>query len=312
MGPASRGNVARARPSAAFALALLFMLVGGGTASRASPPDLTPVPAVLGLTQALEERQIVALGEIHGSSEEHELVVALLRDLIAGDKPPAVVVEFGSGRYQAVMAAYLSGEPVPLSQVRAAWEQTTQRGTAVWLDPIYADFFRTIRELNAGLARERQIVVYLGDPPIDWSKIRNCPSKGVPGRRCLDYWLGRRDRYFASRTIQAFRTGRQVLMIAGNAHFAHERTPAPSADTVTLVERGTGASVFVVWPFGGFPAARALETQIEAWPHGSLARMTSSTLASLTMAQLFGPPPPDRRALGRQRFGDRYDAVLRL
>ena len=49
--------------------------------------------------------------------------------------------------------------------------------------PIYEDFVRAVRAVNASVPRERQLRVLLGDLPVDWDAARRNPPK--PGERRL-------------------------------------------------------------------------------------------------------------------------------
>jgi hypothetical protein len=75
-----------------------------------------------------------------------------------------IVVESGNGRHLAMMDRYISGEDVPEKELRMAWLETTQPNP-VWGRDIYADMFRTFREINQNLPKAKQLCVLLGDTP---------------------------------------------------------------------------------------------------------------------------------------------------
>lgn len=62
------------------------------------------------------------------------------------------------------------GEDVPLSALRQVWENHTVPGALVPSTTI-PEVYRTVREINSSLPRERQLRVLLGDPPIDWDAV---------------------------------------------------------------------------------------------------------------------------------------------
>ena len=177
-------------------LALALLLFAPAVAAAAIPPgpDPTPVDAYAGVLRQFGQRPLVAFLETHGSAQQH----GFLRELVSRpDFDADVVVEFGSARYQVTIDRYVRGERVPLSSLSRVWRRTTQ-DSGVWNDPIYAQFFRVVRAANLKRAPERRIRVLLGDPPIDWRRIktRSCPRRPRPS--CLEYWIGRRGEHFAS------------------------------------------------------------------------------------------------------------------
>ena len=120
-----------------------------------------PPRAVSKLLESFEMHPIVALGEgLHGNEQSHAFRLALIRDprfpLVVND----VVVEFGTSRYQHVMDAFVRGEDVSATELRNAWRDSTQAGP-IWDVPIYEEFFRTVRTVNAGLPKDRRLRVLL-------------------------------------------------------------------------------------------------------------------------------------------------------
>ncbi|ULQ55200.1 hypothetical protein KJS94_11160 [Flavihumibacter rivuli] len=117
-----------------------------------------------------KNRDIVAIDEGHHQSKVfHEFLQVLIAHRDFPRRVNDVVVEFGNARYQPVMDDYLAGKLVPDTLLAACWRETTQ--VLVWDNPVYAGFFKSIRDLNKGLPANRRIRVLLGDPPIDWTKV---------------------------------------------------------------------------------------------------------------------------------------------
>ena len=81
-----------------------------------------------------------------------------------------IVVEFGNARYQAIIDRFVAGEDVPHPELQKVWQNTTQ-AHPVWDSPIYEEFFRAVRAVNATLPTERRLRVLLGDVPIDWDRV---------------------------------------------------------------------------------------------------------------------------------------------
>ena len=74
-----------------------------------------------------------------------------------------------NARYQTVMDRFVAGEDVADVDLRRVWQDTTA-ATTIWDVPIYEEFFRAVRAVNATLRPERRLRVLLGDPPIDWNE----------------------------------------------------------------------------------------------------------------------------------------------
>lgn len=102
----------------------------------------------------------------HGNEQGHAFRLALIRDRRFAASVNDIVVEFGSARYQDLMDRFVNGGDVPAQELRRAWQDTTVT-TAVWDRPIYEEFFRAVRDVNAALPPGRRLRVLLGDAPID-------------------------------------------------------------------------------------------------------------------------------------------------
>ena len=130
---------------------------------------VAPIPAIL---DAFHHHRVVALDECdHGSEQSHAFRLELIRDTRFASRVQDIVVEFGNARYQDVMDRFVRGDEVPDHVLRQVWQNTTN-ATPVWDVPIYEEFFRAVREVNAPRPRARQVRVLLGDPPIDWDRVR--------------------------------------------------------------------------------------------------------------------------------------------
>jgi hypothetical protein len=69
------------------------------------------------------------------------------------------------------MDRFTRGEDVPNDTLRQVWQNTTQPHP-LWDVPIYEEFFRAVRAVNQSLPNDRQLRVVLGDPPIDWDRLK--------------------------------------------------------------------------------------------------------------------------------------------
>ena len=145
--------------------ALLVLLFASPSNVYAQTTPAKPIDPIAGIIDAFKTHDVVALGEgSHGNEQGAAFRTKLYRDPRFQAVVNDIVVESGNGRYQAMMDRYIAGETVPEKELRMAWLETTQP-TDVWDSDIYADMFRTIREINQKLPREKQLRVLLGDTP---------------------------------------------------------------------------------------------------------------------------------------------------
>ena len=278
---------------------LCVLLVIQAACSRSA----TRVDGISGVLDAFRSHQIVALGEgLHGNNQAHAFRLALIRDprfpAVAND----VVVEFGSARYQAVMDGFVSGADVPYAQLRKAWQDTTNP-TPIWDTPIYEEFFRAVRDVNASLPTERKLRVLLGEPPIEWESVRTHDD--------LMPWMGRRGTHVADllqREVLARK--RRALVIYGDAHFRRYSkwvgiNGSAPLTTLNLIER-QGTRAFSIWTNTTVELER-LQPDIAAWPIPSLTIVRGTRLGELGFYYFAGMEtnPPTK-------MQEQYDAVLYL
>src|SRR5207302_5537757 len=136
------------------------------------PKPAIPLDPVAAIVDAFQSHPVVALGnvEFRGNQQSHDFQLQLIRDARFAAVANDILVEFGNSRYQDIVDRFVSGEDVPYASLRGVWQNTTQIEYE-WDLPIYEDFFRAVRAVNASLPRSRQLRVLLGDPPIDWGKV---------------------------------------------------------------------------------------------------------------------------------------------
>ncbi|HWP53852.1 MAG TPA: hypothetical protein VN476_06920 [Pyrinomonadaceae bacterium] len=138
----------------------------------AAPPNLhlpdesTGIDAIARtLISAFDQADIVALGEWHGRIRlDSDLRIALVRHPDFAKKVRSIVVEFGSTTEQSTLDRYIRGENVSGTQLEQVWKTTTQAPNGIWDQPIYADFFAAVRDVNSKLPADARIRVFGGDP----------------------------------------------------------------------------------------------------------------------------------------------------
>ena len=133
-------------------------------APNARVPD--EAAGIDGITQALitvfDRFDVLALGEAHGKQLDSALQIALVRHPDFAKKVHSIVVEFGSTTEQSTLDRYTRGENISLAQLAQVWKTTVS--PQVWENPIYANFFAAVRDVNAKQPAEARIRVFGGDP----------------------------------------------------------------------------------------------------------------------------------------------------
>jgi hypothetical protein len=307
-----------ARSAGALLAALLFLLPVFPSAGFAQAAAAKPLDPIAGIVDAFKTHDVVALGEgEHGNEQGAAFRAKLYRDPRFQAVVNDIVVESGNGRYQAMMDRYIAGEAVPEKELRMAWLETTQP-TDVWDSDIYADMFRTIREINQNLPKAKQLRVLLGDTPY--------PSDPAnPGAR-----KGRSDTFPAElieREVIAKK--RKALIVYGQMHFLRRIPPPmpnqPAGTIIGLLETA-GVKVFSVWTFTALGAdLSTLQADITTWKKPSLTLIKNTPLGTAPFTFYYpkdsgmtmrpGPNGPIMVDLGEAIGGEmqeQFDAVLYL
>lgn len=257
--------------------ALAFLAAG---ATEVTPP----LDAIATILDAFRTHAVVALDEPHGDEQSHAFRLSLIRDPRFAAVVNDILVEFGNSRYQAVMDRFVSGERVPDEELRRVWQDTTQVHT-IWDRPIYEEFFRAVRTLNAALPPDRRLRVLLGDPPIDWDAIRTeedlrSARKALPDRSThpADILIN-----------ESLAKGRRSLVVYGALHLIRQN--ATGANLMERVETGGGTRAFIVLSAYDLDA---LGVNHQEWPHPSLALPAGTSLANQLDAVLYLGPKSSR------------------
>ena len=272
----------------AVAVALCAQLFGTGVAEtrQASQPTPTrpavPIDPIVGILDAFKSHSLVALGEgRHGNEQGHQFRLALLREPRFAAIVQDIVVEFGSARHQPAMDRFIQGGQVSDQELRSAWQDTTQPHS-IWDRPIYEEFFRAVRTLNGSLPRERRVRVLLGDPPLDWNRVR---SEDDYNKLVSD----NRNRYpFGVIQREIIAKKRRALIIYGDMHFVRRHAlynydVAAALDgnsIVALLQRHEpGSRVFTIWT-NTTADLQQLQSDVSAWPKPALALLRGTVLGA--------------------------------
>jgi hypothetical protein len=117
------------------------------------------------LIAAFDQADIVALGEWHGRIKlDSDLRIAMVRHPDFPKKVRSIVVECGSTTEQPTLDRYIRGENVSRAQLEQVWRTTNETTNGFCDQPIYADFFAAVRDVNSKLPADARIRVLGGHP----------------------------------------------------------------------------------------------------------------------------------------------------
>ncbi|HJT42932.1 MAG TPA: hypothetical protein VJ750_05465 [Rhizomicrobium sp.] len=316
-----------------FLTATLFAACPFAKAQQSAGPSKPPTvsPAIDGILAAFQSHALVGIGDKHSLTQQLDFYGALVRDPRFAQQVGNVVVEFGGAAHQDIIDRYVAGDPVPYTELRKVWTDVVG-----WVPTVqglgYINFYAQVRAANLALAPDKRIRVWLGEPQIDWSKIKT--------RGDWQRVAGFRDVHAAQIIVQdILEKHRKALVIYGTGHFG---APIESMEQMqrrkaamdkklgfdtplqfgvqTLVEQKFPNAFFVVIPYDGFldPAcAKTFEKNKQSWPVPALASPVrgSSLEAELQVPGCrvvplpTGAPPPDLTAAEWQRMSDKNDRL---
>ena len=288
--------------------------------AHAERPKATAIDAIAGITGAFADHPLVAVGEDHGDVAVHDLLRRLVSDPRFSRVVDDIVIEAGSARHQRVIDRFVAGKRVSRRALTATWRDSIGGGAlGTWDAPIYEKFLRAIRQVNRERPADERLRVLLGDPPVEWEKVRT--------REQLHRWADQRDSHYATVVDeQVMRKGRRALLIAGMFHF-HRDAKAPARSVLQHVEEKHPGKVFHVTlptfdPAGDYGAAFDYARSFGA---GSLVALDGTDLGALRPprppqapqppteeenAEAWLIPDPARRGLSSNAyptsFGDRW------
>jgi hypothetical protein len=288
-----------------------------GQAGEKLAVTIEPVGAIL---DAFRAHPVVMLGHPHGIEQRHRFHLSLIRDPRFPNYVNDIVEECGNARHQERIDRFVSGQEVPYSELRQVWEDTISAAPNCD-QPMYEELYRTVRDINRTLPRERRIRVVLGDVPIDWRGVRTFAD--------LVAWDAQRYEHMANvvqREVLA--KGGRALVLYGDMHAQrkNERVNFESADNVAArLERDGTTTVFTVWSNIGpnRPDVSQFQADVRTWVAPRLALLRGTVLGTRDFADYFTsdgrftlrdgrPQPIARERWAPMRMQEQFDAVLYL
>jgi hypothetical protein len=210
-------------------------------------------PVVAAIAKQFDKHPLIMFGELHRSIEIHAFLQQMLRDAVFICRADDIVVEFGNSRLQALADAYVSGGDVTAVQLQSVWRETSPPLT--WNSPVYRQVFETVRDINSKHLCKHSLRILLGDPPLDWSKVKTAKD--------YEPFTDRDGSYADVVEREVLAKHHRALLIAGELH-AMKQIPkdlqdSPDDTTVaSLIERKHPGALFCIVSVPLPNAAKAL------------------------------------------------------
>lgn len=289
---------------------VLLQFIRKGYELAREPQSISADP-IRGILEAFDRFPIVALGEgNHGNLQGADFRLQLLRAPLFAEKVDDIVVEFGTAAYQDVMDRYTAGEEVAPDSLRRCWQETTQ--PFIWDAPIYAEFFAAVRVLNQSLPEEKRVRVLLGEPPIDWSRIKTREDleswyRAQMVRRAWGKVNARAGHAVDVIRREVLNKGRKALVIYGDMHFYRPQGPEMPGfmgdyfrgNIVQQLERLHPGSVFTITTFTDTIRLERQYPGSASWPRPAFIRLKGTGIGKLSIR-------------GSHTLEEQYDALLWL
>lgn len=222
---------------------LVFSLIVAPVAAQpsAKPPPVMPatVKALDGIFAGFKDRPLVGIGDAHGLAQEQEFYAAIIRDPRFASDVGNLVVEFGGAAQQKTLDRFINGENVSYPELRRVWTDVVG-----WVPTVtyqgFVNIYATVREVNMKLPKDRRIKVWLGEPAIDWTKVRTAKDW-----QPLNAQRDRHPAQLVEREILA--KGKKAMLIYGTWHLGIDPT-----NLRQLVQQKNPKAFFIVMPYPGF------------------------------------------------------------
>jgi hypothetical protein len=276
-----------------FCSAALMLTGIQHVATAQTPTQLTSTDAIAGVIEAFRSHDVVALPDAHGNAESHAFRMALIRDRSFAETVDDIVIELGNALYQDIADRYVRGDDVSLSDLRKIWQDTTV--TTAGNNYVMAhELLDAVRAVNRSRKDSRVLRVLLGDPPIEWDRVKERADY-------QQYFAFRQSHPAAVAITEVLARRRKALLMYGALHLqrrniqANYNMNAVEVQTpVSLIEKATSSRVFVIWEVD----TETLGPESKSWHWPALALVAGTAFGASDFATLV----PKRLAEERGTF----------
>ena len=210
--------------------------------------EASPSAAVIAeIAKQFDHHPLIMVGELHRWEQLHAFIREMVRDREFVCRADDIVIEFGNSRLQNIADDYAFGRHVTDAQLQSLWRQTAVPFT--WNSPVYRQLLETIREINEKNLCDHKIRIVLGDPPLDWSKIKEAKDYAS--------WTNRDASYAEVVEREVLAKAHHAFLLAGQYHVVKHR---PEGDddgprAAEIIERKHPGALFSIVP--AMPATAA-------------------------------------------------------
>jgi hypothetical protein len=242
---------------------LMTLLAGGKTSVKMESLTLASSTKHIDQIVALfDVHEVIALGEWHGSREDAELRLAVIRHPEFPAKVRRILFECANPLFQTTLDRYVRGGDVPEEQLAQVWRNASTPGGCD--SPVYQRFLAAVRSVNQGLTPRQRLRVIAGDASVNWKTIRD----GGQWRKLVSQRGAR---------VAGMLKGEKTLLIYGAGHlwrtnpdaishlapmFTILRISGPSPRTEQLEERIVDPSRPVFLALKDTPVGRLLASDL--------------------------------------------------
>jgi hypothetical protein len=261
----------------------------GGSASADAPSSAV----IAEIAKQFDRHPLIMVGELHRWEQLHAFIREMIRDSRFICRVDDIVVEFGNSRLQKIADDYAFGRNVTDAQLESVWRETAVPFT--WNSPLYRQLFEAVREINEKSLCDHKIRIVLGDPPLDWSKIKSAQDYAP--------WIDRDASYAEVVEREVLAKHRHAFLLAGQYHVVKRR---PEGDdegprAAEIIEGKYPGALFVIVPA---PAAAADAWHLAPAPSFIVVRGGGLEQADFSMIATMNPHKK------WPRFADVIDGVL--
>ena len=204
--------------------------------ARAEAPSSAAVIAEI--AKQFDQHPLILVGELHRWAELHAFIREMVRDPGFVCRADDIVIEFGNSRLQNIADDYAFGGNVTDAQLQSLWRETSVPFT--WNSPVYQQLLETIRDINQKKLCDHPIRIVLGDPPLDWSRIKTVKDYAP--------WTNRDASYAAIVEREVLAKHHRAFLLAGQYHVV-KQLPQDEEDgprAAQLIERKHPGALFCI------------------------------------------------------------------
>lgn len=200
--------------------------------------ELKPTEFII---QKFNSYSIVALGEIHGLKDMHQLYETIIKNENFQKNVQNVVLEYANSKYQTLIDDYTAGKDISLKTIRKVWRNLFVAPFTQYAVDEFEHLFISVRNINKGKPLHKQIRILAGGLPVDWKEITSVNDY-------MNYRKSNsRDRHYGKIVLEnILDKGKKALLISGTVHLKK------GSVLTKMLEKQYKESIYYVFPMTNF------------------------------------------------------------